>query len=115
MNIKDIIKALNDESRLKMVFILSNNKYCQVHVSEIINISQCNVSRNLNMLHKSGIISYERTDKKNRYFVTESFKSEHSELYKKIIQEYAGSDFDKHYLTVVENDCKTMNTLKGAL
>lgn len=108
MELIKILKALDDENRLKMIYILSEYKFCQVHLQDLIGINQANISRNIKKLYEAGIINYELSNRKNRYFVTKEFQKEYEVIYLKVKEEYKNSDINKH-LKSLEHDCEVLN------
>lgn len=60
-----IFKALGDETRLKILIILSKRKICAKGIAKHLNISEAAVSQHLKILKESGII----VGVKSGYFV----------------------------------------------
>jgi ArsR family transcriptional regulator, arsenate/arsenite/antimonite-responsive transcriptional repressor len=54
------IKALSDETRLRMVNLLLQRECCVCEVMQVMNISQTRASRNLTMLHDAGLLQQRR-------------------------------------------------------
>lgn len=108
MKVINVIKSLDDDTRLKMVYILSKYKFCQDHLSKLLDLNQANVSRSLNKLVESNILDFEMTNRKNRYFVKQEFIDSYPDLYQHII-----SHFDNSYLNVklenLEEECEIAN------
>lgn len=63
--IVQIFKALGDETRLKILIILSRRRICAKGISKHLNISEAAVSQHLKVLKDAGII----TGEKYGYFV----------------------------------------------
>ena len=56
-----IIKALSDESRIRIVNLLNaKSGVCVCEINEIINLSQPTISSHLKKLEEAGIITYKR-------------------------------------------------------
>lgn len=56
---KRLLKALSDENRLRMLFLLYNKEgLCVCEITEIIGLSQPTVSSHLKILENAGIIDY---------------------------------------------------------
>lgn len=110
MNVLEVIKCLDDDSRIKLVYILSKYKFCQEHLVQILDINQANVSRNVNKLVAANILNFELTNRKNRYFVNQNFVDEYNDLHSAIMKE-----FDNSYLDIVlnelEEECEVVNEI----
>lgn len=112
MEVIKVLKVLDDETRLKMVYILSRYCFCQLHLEQLLDINQANVSRNVNKLVETGILDFEMTNRKNRYFVTEKFKQQYSDVYSKIIIQYDNTPLNT-ILNNLENECEVINNGKN--
>jgi ArsR family transcriptional regulator len=55
-----LFKALGDETRLRIVALLSHGELCVCHVQEALGLSQPNVSRQLAILRSAGIVEDRR-------------------------------------------------------
>lgn len=53
----DILKALADENRLRILNLLKNGELCVCDIETVLGIKQSNTSRHLNRLKISGIIT----------------------------------------------------------
>jgi ArsR family transcriptional regulator, arsenate/arsenite/antimonite-responsive transcriptional repressor len=51
------IKAVSDETRLRMINLLLQRECCVCEVMLVLNISQTRASRNLSMLHDAGLLN----------------------------------------------------------
>jgi ArsR family transcriptional regulator len=51
-----LFKALGDETRLRIVALLSHCELCVCHIEEALGVSQPNVSRHLAILRASGVV-----------------------------------------------------------
>lgn len=60
MNISIILKTLSDENRLRIMNILRESSLCVGEIQTILNINQSNVSRHLEKLKSSGLITYHK-------------------------------------------------------
>ncbi|MBF8436332.1 winged helix-turn-helix transcriptional regulator [Halanaerobiaceae bacterium Z-7014] len=56
----DIIKALGQENRLRILNLLNQQKLCVCELQNIMDENQSNISRHLNVLKNAGIISSEK-------------------------------------------------------
>ena len=58
-----LFKALGDETRLRIVALLSHGELCVCHLHEALGLSQPNVSRQLAVLRAAGILEDRREGK----------------------------------------------------
>jgi len=75
------LKALSDETRLKIVFLLSFRPHCVCELSEIIGYSQPTISRHLQILKEAGIVKF----KKEKFFIVYYLATE-DEFTKKLLE-----------------------------
>ena len=59
-DIINIMKALGQVNRLRILNLLNQQKLCVCEMQNIMNQSQSNISRHLNVLKQSGLISSEK-------------------------------------------------------
>ena len=55
-----LFRALGDETRLRIVALLSHGELCVCHLEKALNLSQPNVSRQLGILRATGIVDARR-------------------------------------------------------
>jgi ArsR family transcriptional regulator len=55
-----LFKALGDETRLRVVALLSHGELCVCHVEEALGVSQPKVSRHLAILRAAGLVDHRR-------------------------------------------------------
>jgi ArsR family transcriptional regulator len=55
-----LFKALGDETRLRIVALLSHGELCVCHLEEALGLSQPKVSRHLAILRMTGIVEHRR-------------------------------------------------------
>lgn len=60
LSLAELLKALADENRLKIVALLSQGELCVCHVASMLELSQPNVSQHLSVLWKAGILERRR-------------------------------------------------------
>lgn len=63
MNVRPVsrfFKALGDETRLRIVALLSHGELCVCHVEAALGLTQSNASRHLGILRASGIVDSRR-------------------------------------------------------
>ena len=68
-----LFKVLGDETRVKIIYALSDGEMCVNEISQILDISQSAVSHQLKQLRTEGLVKTRR-DGKNIYY---SFDDEH--------------------------------------
>jgi ArsR family transcriptional regulator len=55
-----LFKALGDETRLRIVALLSHGELCVCHLEEALGLAQPNVSRHLGILRMAGVVEHRR-------------------------------------------------------
>lgn len=60
MNLLQIMKALGDETRLRILNLLINGELCVCELEHLLDINQSNASRHLNKLTMAGLITFEK-------------------------------------------------------
>lgn len=55
-----LFKALGDETRLKIVAVLSHGELCVCHVESLLKLSQPSASRHLGVLRSAGVVQARR-------------------------------------------------------
>ena len=55
-----LFKALGDETRLRIVALLSHGELCVCHLEEALGLSQPKVSRHLAILRMTGVVEHRR-------------------------------------------------------
>jgi ArsR family transcriptional regulator len=58
--ISRLFKALADETRLRIVALLSHGELCVCHIQAALGLSQSNVSRHLGILRAAGVVQHRR-------------------------------------------------------
>jgi ArsR family transcriptional regulator len=61
--ITQLLKALGDEVRLRIVALLAHGELCVCHIEEALSLTQPNASRHLGILRAAGVVTAERRDK----------------------------------------------------
>ncbi len=54
------VKALSDETRVRVLNLILQRECCVCEVMEVLNISQTRASRNLSMLYNAGFLKHRR-------------------------------------------------------
>ena len=63
--VSKVLKALSDETRLKIITLLSFRPHCVCELSRIIGFTQPTISRHLQILTEAGIVNF----KKEKFFI----------------------------------------------
>ena len=59
-SVSRLFKALGDETRLRIVALLSHGELCVCHIQDALELSQPNVSRQLSILRAAGLVEDRR-------------------------------------------------------
>lgn len=59
-NLLKIFKALADETRLRILYLLMEREACVLEIKQAMRISQTRASRNLGILHDAGLLKARR-------------------------------------------------------
>ena len=77
MKIVQILKALGDETRIKIINILRNGPLCVCEIEAILEITQSNASRHLNKLMNANLVTYYKEAKYVYYKLNEDTLNEY--------------------------------------
>ena len=77
MELTQMIKALGDENRIKILNVLRYCPLCVCEIEEILNMTQSNVSRHLNKLTNAKIVTYYKEAKYVYYKLNEETLKDH--------------------------------------
>lgn len=61
MDLINIMKALGDETRLRILNLLNKGELCVCEIERLLDINQSNASRHLNKLSSSGLVKYRKS------------------------------------------------------
>ncbi|MCL5069600.1 MAG: metalloregulator ArsR/SmtB family transcription factor [Actinobacteria bacterium] len=82
-----ILKALSDESRIRIVNLLKAKEgVCVCEITEVINLSQPTISSHLKKLEEAGIITFRKDGLWVNYYLNDELDSESKELINLIIK-----------------------------
>jgi len=107
MDLIPVIKALSDETRIRIVNLLRHGELCVCEIEAILDINQSNASRHLNKLANAKIITYFKVAKYVYYKLNEDIYKEFP-FVKSIIEEEVSK------LSVCEQDYKRMKKYKDS-
>jgi len=86
--ISDLLKALSDETRLRMVNIIFEKELCVCDIMETLKITQVKASRHLGILRNAGVVN----DRKSAQWVYYSIKEENQSFLKGLVLENLRSE-----------------------
>lgn len=78
MDLMNIMKALSDETRLRILNILKNGELCVCEIEIILEINQSNASRHLNKLTNARILEYYKKAQFVYYKISEDVLREYN-------------------------------------
>lgn len=109
---KDIVqlfKALSDETRLKILIILSRKKICAKGIAKHLNISEAAVSQHLKILREAGLISGEKSGYFVHYDIQEQPLSQITDFISSVKnhKEFGPTNFGLYLPDECEEHCKT--------
>lgn len=77
----DILKALADESRLRILSQVFKGEMCVCEIEHCLGLTQSNASRHLNVLKKAGVLDSYKNAQWTYYKISEEFINDNKELY----------------------------------
>lgn len=77
----NILKALADETRLRILSQILKSEMCVCEIEEGLSLTQSNASRHLNILKKAGILESYKIAQWTYYKISDEFVKENKELY----------------------------------
>lgn len=107
MNIVKKLKALGDETRLRIVNILKDGPLCVCEIEDILQISQSNASRHLNKLMNADLLNYYKDAKYVYYKLNEETLKEFT-----FIEELISNELEKE--EILKNDYNMLKAYKKA-
>ena len=90
----DILKAIAQETRLRILELLRNGERCVCEIFPAINYEQSNVSRHLNMMLKAGILTRRKEGLKIFYAVKHAEVLDIVDLASTILKRESGDRHD---------------------
>lgn len=88
LNLIQVMKALSDETRIRILSILKDGDLCVCEIEALLNINQSNASRHLNKLTYAGIVDYYKVAKYIYYKINEDAITEYPFI-KEIVEKEA--------------------------
>ncbi len=110
MKERELIKKMSiftDETRLKLIYTLSLNNFCSIHLERLLSVSQPNISRHMDKMVNSGIVNIIKDGRRNIYSLNEEFVKDNSQILSEIKEVYDGM-FDNKEFKEVKDDCNKL-------
>lgn len=107
MNIVKKLKALGDETRLRIINILKHGSLCVCEIEDILQVSQSNASRHLNKLMNADLVTYYKEAKYVYYQLNEETLKEFT-----FINELISNELEKE--EILKKDYKMLQDYKKA-
>lgn len=101
------LKALGDETRLRILNILKYGSLCVCEIEDILQITQSNASRHLNKLMNADLVTYYKEAKYVYYKLDEETLREFS-----FIEELLSNELEKE--EILKQDYNMLKAYKGA-
>lgn len=83
-----LLKGLGDETRLRIVALLSHGELCVCHIESALALSQPNVSRHLGVLRNAGVVAHRRQGSWVYYRLAEQHDPECAELVQALVRAF---------------------------
>lgn len=115
MDLINVIKALADETRIRILNLLNDGELCVCELEHLLNINQSNASRHLNKLTTSKIVTYEKRALYVYYRLNQSLLDEYpflKELMDKELNKIKKCEQDKRSLIEYKKSGITCEELK---
>ncbi|MEL7648306.1 MAG: metalloregulator ArsR/SmtB family transcription factor [Sedimentibacter sp.] len=101
----EILKALADETRLRILSQILKGEMCVCEIEQCLELTQSNASRHLTILKKAGILDSYKNAQWTYYKISEEFLSENKELYYYLTDKIS-------VLPCYEADCEMFNKFR---
>lgn len=118
MKVVQILKALGDDTRIRIVNILRKGPLCVCEIESILEITQSNASRHLNKLMNANIVTYYKEAKYVYYKLDENTLKKYDFINKILENELDIEDHLKHDYEVLTQykkaglSCETVSKIK---
>jgi ArsR family transcriptional regulator len=87
-----LFRALGDDTRLRIIALLSHGELCVCHLQEALGLSQPNISRQLGVLRAAGIVQDRREGNWVYYKLLEQEDEDCARQLKALVQAFAKRD-----------------------
>lgn len=121
MNIVQKLKALGDETRLRIVNILRDGPLCVCEIESILQITQSNASRHLNKLMNANLVTYYKEAKYVYYKLDENTLRDYSFLNSFLCNELEKEEILKKDFEILKAykerglNCETISQIKNII
>lgn len=96
-----------DATRLKIIYILSLNKFCSMHIEKLLNVSQPNISRHIEKMLNADVVICEKRGRRNIYELNPEFIQMHSQIIEQLQDLYIDL-LDKEKFAQYILECKRL-------
>jgi len=103
---EEIFKALSENSRLRILSLLTSGELCVCEIEECLDLTQSNISRHLTVLKNCGMLDSYKNAQWVYYKVSEKFMQDNSELW-----DYLSRKFTE--LPSYQTDCQKRKKYKN--
>ncbi|MGL6105753.1 ArsR/SmtB family transcription factor [Romboutsia sp.] len=114
MELIQMLKALGDDTRTRIINILNHGPLCVCEIEEILNITQSNASRHLNKLMNAKLVTYYKDAKFVYYKIDEQTIENHpfiKVIMDKELSKIENLQNDYNNLKEFKNEGMTCNTI----
>lgn len=110
MDLSEIFRALSDETRLRILNLISRREICACLIEEVLGLMQPNASKHLARLKALGVIECRKISQWCFFSVSEDFKRKYGALYDFLQHEWNNGaqyiqDTSKLQYLIATNDC----------
>lgn len=100
----DLLKAMADESRLRLLVVLAEEELCVRQLEAVLQLSQSNVSRHLEKLRAAGLVTARKADRHVFYRLSDGFPEAWPGLFQflRSLRSVEGCQADLHNLAVLK-------------
>ncbi len=88
------LKALANDKRLKIIYALADNDFCQIHIIELTKLSQVDASRSLKALVETGLVDSRKSGNRVIFSLSKKMREDYKLQLEMIKQEYNYLSFD---------------------
>lgn len=92
MILSEVFKALGDETRLRILNLLTVRELCVCQMIEVLKITQPNISKHLNRLRYAGVITCRKIAQWCYYSISKSFTDNNSVLFDFLMDKWQNSE-----------------------
>jgi len=101
-----VLKALSDEIRLRMLKLLEQGELCVCELMEVLKMPQSTVSKHLGILYEAGLVERKKMGTWSYYRLAETGINKYSLLFKDLLKDLLKDD------EVIQEDLKNLRRLR---